>query len=266
MKKIIAICLAVVLAVTLALAGTIFVSAGSGDPQIVVSNVSTVKGGTVDVKISLKNNPGVASIRLDVAFPSDLTLVSFGDDTTPNGNNVTDPDPEPGENAKLWVNYNVQSINGYGQQPFTPNESPSPVSPVTLIWVSIENVSGDVDFATLKFKVDDEAALGDKNITVTYTTGDICALDATDQNVENDVDFEIVNGKITVAEGVKGDVTGDGKVKLNDVTMIKKYIAGGYGVTINESLADVTGDGKVKLNDVTKIKKYIAGGYGVTLD
>lgn len=60
---------------------------------------------------------------------------------------------------------------------------------------------------------------------------------------------------------VKGDVTGDGYAKMNDVMMISKYIVEGTGLTdISKKAADVTSDSNVKMNDVMKISKYIVEG------
>ena len=56
-----------------------------------------------------------------------------------------------------------------------------------------------------------------------------------------------------------GDVDGDGKVTLSDVTLIMKYIANWKGVDIDEVEADLNGDGYVNLTDVTAMMKKIAG-------
>ncbi len=54
-----------------------------------------------------------------------------------------------------------------------------------------------------------------------------------------------------------GDADGDGKINLNDVTLVLKDIAG-WEVELAET-ADYDDDGKVNLSDVTNILKYIAG-------
>ncbi len=64
---------------------------------------------------------------------------------------------------------------------------------------------------------------------------------------------------------IPGDVNGDNVVTGKDVTLIRRYIAGGYNVTINEAAADVNDDGYITGKDVTLIRRYIAGGYGVEL-
>lgn len=61
---------------------------------------------------------------------------------------------------------------------------------------------------------------------------------------------------------VKGDVTGDGKVRMNDVMMISKYIVEETGIEDDPALiaADVTKDTYVRMNDVMMISKYIVEG------
>ena len=61
----------------------------------------------------------------------------------------------------------------------------------------------------------------------------------------------------------KGDLNGDGSINLKDVVLLRRYIAGGWGVTLDEKLADVNGDNSVNLKDVVLLRRYIAGGWGV---
>lgn len=62
-----------------------------------------------------------------------------------------------------------------------------------------------------------------------------------------------------------GDANEDGLVDLVDVILIRRYLAGGWNVTINLSNADVDGDGEVTLTDVILIRRYLAGGWNVQL-
>jgi len=64
---------------------------------------------------------------------------------------------------------------------------------------------------------------------------------------------------------VFGDVNEDGEVTLKDVVIIRRYIAGGWNVEINEATADVDKDGEVTLKDVVLLRRYIAGGWNVTI-
>lgn len=57
-----------------------------------------------------------------------------------------------------------------------------------------------------------------------------------------------------------GDVNGDGKISIDDVTDIQKYLVTMVDFTNEQvSLADVDKDGKVSIDDVTLIQKYLAG-------
>jgi len=62
-----------------------------------------------------------------------------------------------------------------------------------------------------------------------------------------------------------GDTNGDGEITVRDVVPIRRLIAGGYDVTMNEEAADINGDGEITVRDVVPIRRYIAGGYGVEL-
>ena len=62
----------------------------------------------------------------------------------------------------------------------------------------------------------------------------------------------------TVSEITYGDANGDGKIDSRDAVVIKKYVAGFTGFTIDLDAADVNADGKVDTRDAVKILKKIA--------
>ena len=55
-----------------------------------------------------------------------------------------------------------------------------------------------------------------------------------------------------------GDINGDDKVNLKDVTRLKQYLLG-WRVKVVEQALDVNGDGKVNLKDVTRLKQHLLG-------
>ena len=61
---------------------------------------------------------------------------------------------------------------------------------------------------------------------------------------------------------IRGDVTGDGLIKVNDVMKISKYTVEGTGLDEQwfRKAADVTNDSLIKVNDVMKISKYTVEG------
>lgn len=78
------------------------------------------------------------------------------------------------------------------------------------------------------------------------------------KNVDNDVSadqFEKV---------LHGDVNKDNNINILDITLVRRYLAGGYGVELVGD-ADVNNDGDINILDITLIRRYLAGGYGVEL-
>lgn len=135
----------------------------STEPQFVVSSKDAKRGDTIEVTVALKNNPGIASIILSVAFDSDaLTLTE--------------------------VVYNT-AIGGQTVQPQNMN------SPVKLYWINgFADAEGDFVLATLKFTVKSDATVGDHSITLSYNADDVYDIS------EANLPFEIVNGKIAVKQ------------------------------------------------------------------
>ena len=62
-----------------------------------------------------------------------------------------------------------------------------------------------------------------------------------------------------------GDANEDNEVDVKDVITIRRFVTGGYGVTINEAAANVNGDRDVDVKDVITLRRFITGGYGVEL-
>ena len=69
------------------------------------------------------------------------------------------------------------------------------------------------------------------------------------------------------ADGVftPGDVNSDGYINALDVNLVRRYIAGGYDVSINALAGDVDANGAVNSKDVDALRQYIVGGYGTQL-
>lgn len=194
-------------------------------PKIVVDSKKAVIGGTVTVNISLKNNPGVTSLKLNVAYDSTkLTLVDVKYNIAMGGRWVYPED--------------ISALNGE----------------VTLIWVDgLNNYKDDDTFVTLTFNVADSAVIDmTTSIVVTYDTEDIFDAD------ENDIMFYCENGTLTFMKHTPGDVSGDGVVNNKDITRLMKYLAG-WNIEVNEDSLDVNGDGFVNNKDVTRLMKYLAG-------
>ena len=208
---------------------TAFANSSDTDAKIVVESQYTKAGTTVDVNLKAVNNPGIAGAKITVSYSSDLMLVG----------------------ATNGEAFSVLDYTAPGSYEGTCNFN----------WDSLDAVSSsDGVFLTLKFMVATTATVNDRlNIEISYREGDIYDYDT------NNVNFDIVNGFITVIDYMPGDVNDDGVINGKDVTLIRRYNAGIKDGTFNESAADVNDDGVINGKDVTLIRRYNAGGYGVKL-
>jgi hypothetical protein len=190
-------------------------------PQIVVDSVKGKPSETVNVNIKVKNNPGIASMVLNVEYSSSLTLTDIA--------------------------FN-EEIGGQ----FT--SSPTMNSPIELNWVNTQNATSDWVFATLTFSISENAEAGSiANIIVTYDENDIYDFDT-----ESNIYFEVVNGNINITKHTPGDINGDGSINNKDVTRLLKYLTG-WNVELEEDALDVNGDGSINNKDVTRLLKYLTG-------
>lgn len=80
--------------------------------------------------------------------------------------------------------------------------------------------------------------------------------------------FSIIDSKDNASEIIKptysalvlGDVTGDGKVGINDVSKLYRGYKGIIKLTDDEkNIGDIIYDGEVKINDVSKLYRYVKG-------
>ncbi len=80
----------------------------------------------------------------------------------------------------------------------------------------------------------------------------------------NGIGFRLCNGHDGQLR-IAGDANGDGVVNLKDAVVMRRYLAGGWDVTLLAASADVDGSNSVTLADVTLICRSLAGGWDVVL-
>lgn len=195
--------------------------------KLVIGETAGMPGEDVQVEINLNNNPGIASLKFDVLYDDVLTLkkVTFN---SAFGAYITAPEPYK----------NPQTV--------------SMISPMQEI-----NVNGNVE--TLTFTISEEAK-----------DGYVAEIDAVydEDNVfdgeYNNVELSVEKGKVSIYEGIPGDVNADGKVNNKDAVLLFRYIAG-WTVDVDEDALDVTGDDKVTNKDAIELFRYVAGWSDITL-
>lgn len=230
MKQLLALFLAVILtaaAVPVSAAGTDGTDNGT---VITVESKSIVQGETINVDVSIQNNPGILGATLEFTYDDKLTLVG--------------------------------ASNGSAFSYLTMTKPGKMESPCKFTWDGQEITDGNLEdgtILTLTFELSEDAEAGEDYAVSVRAVGSIY------DNDLNTVSVSMVNGSVRLIDFTPGDVNGDSKVNISDVILTRRYIVGGYDVSIIDLAADVNDDGKIDSRDVILLRRYIQGGYGVTL-
>lgn len=190
-------------------------------PTLQVESVSAMPGSTVKVKIDLKNNPGLSSLKFNVNYDEVLTLTN--------------------------VEFNSE-FGAYVTAP-TPYKNPQTISMIS----PLANVSVSGNFCTLTFTVSKEAEDNYyANVSISYDPDDVFNADY------DGVDISVIGGSVRVCSGIPGDINGDKKVNNKDAMILFRYIAG-WDVEVDLGAVDCNGDGSVNTKDAITLFRYCAG-------
>ena len=72
-------------------------------------------------------------------------------------------------------------------------------------------------------------------------------------------DFYSIIG-VDIVDSLPGDVDGNDKVNITDVTSLIDYLLAGNTSVINTTNADVNGDGRINITDVTDLIDFLLSG------
>ena len=188
--------------------------------KLIVNDVEAKSGSTVRVTIDIQNNPGVLGAVLTIEYDPALALVG------------------------------AEAGGAWSSLVFTPAGSYS--NPCNFVWDGVDTAdTGDGTLLVLTFEVPANVTVGTiYNINASYTDGNVV-----DENVEP-IDLEIDNGSIVVISTI-GDVNRDGIVDVADVVTLRRYLAGGYNVEIDEEAADMNQDGQISVPDIVLLRRYL---------
>lgn len=174
---------------------------------------------------------------------------------------ITAPDEYKTQNIELSVKAPVagqtpattaECTSGYAV-PGTPEWTPGDAKFKTnteytvKIPVTAEYVMGDIDTVTAKVNGKDAEFVAERKSGKFYAYYVVYTFEATGATEEPDF--------------VLGDVNLDGKITIDDATLIQKYLAGmeDFDDTVQLLAADVDGNGNITIDDATIIQKYLAG-------
>ena len=91
------------------------------------------------------------------------------------------------------------------------------------------------------------------------TSGDTYTVEINGAKSYADVEFNGTEKIVKSGGNIIGDLNGDGKVTIDDATLVQKAIA--EMISLNDDqkkAADTNGDGNITIDDATMIQKYVA--------
>ncbi len=204
------------------------------DALIVAGTVTGRSGSTVDLPISLENNPGIISMMLHVSYDSSVMSLT----------GVTDA-------GKLGTQYHNTDYT---------------LNPYILSWAddtATENNCYNGVIVTLHFQIREDASEGTYPVTISYNKDNAEIYNSDFEPVF----FNLEQGAVTVQNVLIGDVNGDGRVNGMDRTFLARHVAQWNGYSAQDivyAAADVNSDGKVNGMDRTVLARHVAQwpGYG----
>ncbi len=188
-------------------------------PTFVVESATGRIGDTVTIAIKTKNNPGITGLKLSIGYDSDVLEFVEGQQSDFNG---------------------MFSI------------SPIENNPISIVWVDTVLMSEDGTIALLTFRIKDDAAIGETNITVSYNLEEVYGEDA-----ESPVAFAMENGVVNVISYIPGDVNKDDVINNKDLALLLRFVSD-WDVEIDELAADVNRDGIVNNVDLGILLRYLS--------
>lgn len=242
MKRMLSLLCAIALVLSV-FPGVVFaVEESTGTPVVSVEQTWGTSGQTIEVDVSVANNPGILGATFSVSWAEGLELISA-------------------KKQDAFDDLNYQPPSGYNRDG------------TNFMWYA-DSVSDILDgvFLTLTFEVD-ENIVGGKTLPV-----NIVAKQVIDVN-KQPIAVTCVSGGVQVVDYTPGDVDGNTLVELLDILTLAQYVSDdcvtkpdGFNISLNDSAADVNDDGAIDILDIILISQYVSDdcttnpdGYNVTL-
>ena len=189
-------------------------------PQIIVDSTTTHVGDTVTVNVSVKNNPGIIAMLLQIDYDSSVLELQEA-------------------NTKDFQDVSFGPIGNH---------------PLTVSWGDgiHPNTTTDGSVAEERLKVKEEAAFGQAAITVTYDEENIFNSDF------DNVFFEVIPGSVEVLKYRPGDINGDDSVNMKDYALFRQYLTG-WNVDIELAVADINDDAIINMKDLALLRQWLTG-------
>ena len=240
----------------------------AGESTLKVSSAEAKAGETVDIVISLENNPGIMSMML--AFEYDAAVLELKEIDFNDAKWTAFAEAYNGDTGNVGHTTAVAAGKEYVpvEVAYQPMEEGGKIVGLNGAILGYKDTvyAEDGDFVTLKFQVAEGAAAGNVDVKVTYDPDNTFNWPGDTEADIVPVDFTVVNGAVTVkdaAAGVKGDINADGVANLADAMLIARSVLSPtharYKALTPEqaALGDVNNDGVTNLADAMLIARSV---------
>ncbi len=187
-----------------------------GNPQINVSDSYAVPWGFAEVKIDIKNNPGISAFSINLSY--DEEILEFAD---------------------------ARCGNGLTNGTFFCNGSRSGNS-IKAVWSNASDIYLNDNIAVIRFKVKNAEAETSSALKIEY-------LEFGNSHLEP-VEIETHDGEIKIArEILPGDADENGIIDINDIVTLNLYLLDNHIYPLSsytaEANCDMDGNGIVEITD-----------------
>ena len=197
-------------------------------PVVSVEQTWATGGQTVEVDLSIDNNPGIIGGMFTLSWVDGLELISAKSQDAFDELNYQKPSKfNPDGTNFMWYGDSVsEALNGV--------------------------------FLTLTFKVSENIAT-DKTLAINVIAKNVINSD------KESISVNCVSGGVRVIDYIPGDVSNDGVIDMFDITDLAQYISdncitdpNGFNVTVNDNAADVDANGVIDMLDLVLICQYVS--------
>lgn len=188
-------------------------------PTVTVESVEGTIGNKVLVGLTLSEEVSLSGLLLSLEYNTDVLTLESVEMPNANGNIL------------------FKNNNGYS----------------TVLWHSNYNQALAGEFITLKFQINSSAIINSYPIKL-Y----LGSQTATDFNLGS-VTLNTADGAVLALEStvIEGDISGDGFVNSEDITLIRKAVMG--AIAADNLNLDVNSDGYTDIRDLVALKKLLVG-------
>lgn len=205
-------------------------------PSFSIESGWAMPGSTANVNVTIANNPGLIATNLIFSLPEGVSIVEAVAGDAFSALKMTAPAQlERGEEVT-----NLCRFTWFGNS------------------IAEDDIKDGV-ILTLKVKISETAKLGEElAINISSEFGDSLLNDG------NPIKVNTVGGNISVIDYTPGDVNQDGRINMQDVVMLSRYIVdgcvtdpNGYNIILKKEAADINADGRINMQDVVNISRYV---------